>query len=289
MTNFSAETTLQDRVAQNYAQLSNALRAAADYIMAHRVDIASRSLRAVAVESKVSPASFSRLARKLGYADYEGLRDHARQELLRNNNSFTDKVRELRGSAATPFLPRQVQACVDNIASLASETDTHALEAAADSLARARRVVIIGSLSSAGFADYFAYLVSWFRENWSVAGRNGITLARTLSRLSPQDAVVVITKAPHATRTVQGAEIAAQKGASLVVLTDSHAFPPLARADYGFVVRSESPQFFSSYAATLVLIETLAGMLVTRAGAKADDSIQDVIDYNRRLGEVIDP
>ncbi len=281
--------SLQDRVTQSYSRLSTALKSAADYLLAHRVDIATRSLRAIAQESRVSPASFSRLARKLGYADYEELRDHARQALQRQNNMFTSKARDLRGATAVPFLPRQVQACVDNISALANETDTQTLAAAADCLSRAQRVVIIGSLGSAGFADYFAYLMSWFKGEWSVAGRNGITLASSLSRLTPQDAVVVITKSPYATRTVQGTRLAAQRGAAVVVITDSHTFPAMDQASYGFVVRSDSPQFFSSYAATLVLIETLAGMLVARAGPDVDSKIQNVIEHNRALGEVVGP
>ena len=48
---------------------------------------------------------------------------------------------------------------------------------------------------------------------------------------------------------------------------------------------SDSPQFFSSYAATLVLVETIIGMLVARAGPEAMDRIAEVEARNHRLEE----
>jgi ABC-type dipeptide/oligopeptide/nickel transport system permease component len=94
---------------------------------------------------------------------------------------FPESGLSSRGAADMPFLPRQVQACVSNIESLLVDIDEQELDAAVDTLANADNVTIIGSLSSAGFADYFAYLTSWFDGRWSVAGRNGVTLASTLT------------------------------------------------------------------------------------------------------------
>ena len=146
-------------------------------------------------------------------------------------------------------------------------------------------MVIIGALGSAAFADYFAYLTSWFDGRWSVAGRNGTTLASTLMRLTREDAVIVISKAPYANRSIAATELAAESGASIIAITDSHAFPGLQHASHSFIQQSESPQFFSSYAATLVLIETMAGMLVAKAGPDAIDRIKTVMQQNNRLDE----
>ncbi len=285
----AAPRTIQSAIAENYAALSETLRIAADYVAHNRIEVATRSLRSVAAASQVSPASFSRLARALGFDDYEMMREQARAELETQTQSFTVKARDLQAAGRGPFLPRQTEACIANIRALEQTTDHAQLEAAADCLAQARSVVIVAALGSAGFADYFAYLTSWFDGKFSVAGRNGVTLASSLARLTPQDAVIVISKAPYANRSIKAVEMAANRGAKIIAVTDSHIFPGLRHADFGFIQQTESPQFFSSYAATLVLIETLVGMLVTRAGPSTEEKIRDVIEQNRKLDEIADP
>ncbi|QFT32968.1 MurR/RpiR family transcriptional regulator [Roseibium porphyridii] len=277
---------IRTAISANYAELSDTLRVAADYIAENQVEIATRSLRSVASASGVSPASYTRLARALGFSDYEALREQARSEISRRGSgSFQDKARKLQSYADQPLLPRQVSACIDNIKALVDDIDPSTLDATVKQLERSRRIILIGALASAGFTDYFAYLAKWFDDRWIVAGRNGATLGSTLAGVSSKDTVIVISKHPYAHRSVRAAEVAAASGAKVVVLTDSHAFPGLQFADFHFVQRTESPHFFSSYAATLVLIETITGMLVARAGSDAEARIQDVEKHNRLLDE----
>lgn len=285
MTFSASQPSVQASIAENYDQLSGALRLSADFIVNNGFEVATRSLRSIAAESDLSPSSFSRLARAIGFEDYEQLRDRARDELAESAHAFTTKAQQLHDDADVPFLPRQVQACVSNIQSLLIDIGENELEAAVDSLVAAKKVTIIGSLSSAGFADYFAYLTSWFDGSWSVAGRNGVTLGSTLSRLKKGDVVIVISKAPYAKRAVLATKMAAERGATIILLTDSHTFPAIKHAKHVFMQKVESPQFFSSYAATLVLIETLTGMLLARAGKKAINEIKSVIDVNQELDE----
>jgi len=278
-------TTVQSSIAGNYEELSAALRLAADFIINNGFEVATRSLRSIAAESELSPSSFSRLARAIGYEDYEQLREHARDELASNANHFTTKAQQLHEDADLPFLPRQVNACVSNIQSLLTDINQNELTAAVDALAAADNVTIIGSLSSAGFADYFAYLTSWFDGRWTVAGRNGVTLASSIARLKSNDVVIIISKAPYAKRTVLATNMAAERGATIIVLTDSHTFPAIKHAQHVFIQKIESPQFFSSYASTLVLIETLTGMLLARAGKEAVKDIQNIVEQNQQLDE----
>jgi DNA-binding MurR/RpiR family transcriptional regulator len=282
-------TSLQTAIAEHYANLSDTLQSVADFIIDNGFAVATRSLRSVAQESKLSPSSFSRLARAIGFPDYEALREQARKELASSANRISDKAKQLHDDAELPLLPRQVKACVSNIQALLTDITSQELEDTVDSLAAARNVIIVGALGSAGFADYFSYLTSWFDGNWSVAGRNGVTLASSLTRINKQDVLIVISKSPYAKRSVMAAEIAAEHGATVIVITDRHTFPGIKHAQHVFIQQIESPQFFASYAATIVLIETLSGMLLARAGAHAVNEIQQVIEQNRRLDEFSNP
>ncbi|MCR9254999.1 MAG: MurR/RpiR family transcriptional regulator [Alphaproteobacteria bacterium] len=281
--------SIQDAIAENYGDLSERHKAAADYVSANPFDVATRSLRSIASTSGISPATFSRLARALGYDGYENLREESRLRLERQVVPFSEKARQLRDESQqldkAPLLQRQSAACIANIESLTQQISSDRVDSAVDCLEAARQVVLIGALGSFGFADYWSYLTGWFSDKWRVVGRNGLSLGPALARLRKGDAVVIITKSPFAKRAVRAADIAAEAGADVIVITDSHAFPGLAKATHGFVVQTESPQFFSSYAATLVLIEVIVGMLVARAGPEAETSIQEVASHNHRLEE----
>ena len=285
MTQRPVQIPIRSVISANYAELSEALRVAADYVAENQIEVATRSLRSVASASGVSPASFTRLARALGFNDYESLRDRARGEIARQTTDFKEKARQLRDNPDLAQLPRQAEACMANIQELMHGMDQDELDAAVETIAAARRVFIVGGLSSAGFADYFGYLANWFADKWTVTGRNGISLASALASMTNEDAVIVISMAPHAHRSVRTAEMAAGTGARVIAITDSFAFPGLKHTHHSFVVRTGGPHFFSSYAAPLVLIETITGMLVARAGPSADARIQEVDRQNRLLDE----
>lgn len=285
----SQAATIEERISKSYAGLSDKLQLAADYVAENPIDVATRSLRSVAATSGVSPATFSRLARALGYGDYEQMREDGRAAMGRKMESFSERARALRSHSQPPngriYLNRQAAACIANIEALDRDISNDQLEAAVDALHKARSVLLVGSLGSSGFVDYFSYLAHWFSETWKVAGRNGTALAATLSRLGPPDAILAVSKAPYARRTIAALKAGQDAGATTLLITDSHSSPALEFADHAFIVPSESPQFFSSYAATLVLIETIVTMLLTKAGPEAEDMIRAAENQIRSLGE----
>ena len=285
----SNAVTIEERISRKYAGLSDKLQVTADYVADNPVDIATRSLRSLAATSGVSPATFSRLARALGYDDYEAMREDARAAMGRKMESFSERAHSLRASAmpmdAKTHMHRQAAACIANIDMLDRDIPSETLERSVETLHQARTVLVIGSLGSSGIADYFGYLAQWFSPNWLIAGRNGTAMAAALARLGPEDVILAISKAPYARRTISALKAASERGVAAIVITDSHASPALAFTPHGFVVPTESPQFFSSYAATLVLIETIVTMLLARAGDEAEDMIRDAETQIHALGE----
>lgn len=281
--------TIQDRINTAYAGLSEKLQVAAKFVAENPVDVATRSLRSVATTSGVSPATFSRLARALGYNDYEQMREDGREAVGRKVSPFSQRAHALRLAATdqgtATILERQAAACLRNIEALQTTLDADRLEGAVQSLHDARTVLLVGAMGSAGITDYFAYMAGWFKANWKTVGRNGTELSPALSRLASGDVVFALSKAPYARRTIEALKVARAAGATTVVITDSRTSPALQFADYGFATSTESPQFFSSYAATLVLMEAIVSMLLARAGPEAEQMIRAAEIQIDHLGE----
>lgn len=284
------DISLEDRIAEAYSNLSAKLKDAADYVVAHQMDVATRSLRAVSAESGVSPASLSRLARTLGFDSYEAMRELCRRTLAGRNVSLSERAAMLKdtGDGVPHILDRQAQACVDNITDMAARLDRARLQQAVHALQTARQVVLFGAFGSTGITEYLVYLANYFSSHWTLAGRMGSSLGAALTNTGEEDVLFIITKSPYARRAVHAAEIAKSAGTQTIIITDSHTCPALKYADFAFIVPTETPQFLSSYVATLTLIETMIAMLVAQSEGDASQRIRDVENQNKRLGEFWD-
>jgi len=280
--------SIEDRISLRYDTLSAGLRAAADYVIANPIDIATRSLRSVAATSGLSPPTFSRLARALDFGAYEDMRELCRAAVGRDPVSFADKAAALQEQSADetmPFLYRKSAAAVANIEALANSIDPGRLADTVETIHRSRRTIVVGALSSMGIADYLGYMATWFSDRWAVIGQNGLSLGSALTDAGPADCVLIITLSPFASRSILAAELAAEKGAHVIVITDRHSCPALKHTDSGFIVSADSPQFFPSYISVVLLIETMVGMLVGMAGQRAQDRIDELENNNHRLSD----
>lgn len=279
------------KLAETYGGLSAQLRRAADYAASHPLDIASRSLRSVARDSGLSPSTFSRMAKALGYASFEDLREEMRRALSAAPDSFSaraGRLQETHGELGDGFAEAHKAACISNIDRLFDDIDPADLSMIVDRLHHAERVVLVGSLGSTAIVEHMAYMANFFRQGWHLAGRAGASLGSALVDLGPQDALILVSKPPFAARGLRAVDQAAEQGVYVLVITDSPVCPAISRAAAHLIVPTDSPHFFSSYTATLALAETLIGMLATRGGAQATARIAAVEERNRRLEEVWD-
>ncbi len=279
---------LRKRIAPHVADLSPALRVAADYILKNPDVVAMHSLRKVAELTDLNPPTFTRLAQSLGFANYEALRELCRQELQQNNSVFAAKAASLQrrsGKGKGTFLPTHATASIANIESLVDTTDLIALARAADQLARARTVVLVGSLSSAALIDYLGYMARMALPNWRTALRNHETASMGLSDLGPSDAMIVVAHKPYADQAVKAAHRVRAADVPVVAITDSYTAPVAVNAAHVFVTPTQSPHFFASAVPLVVLFEALLSMVVRRSGKKAQERIAAIEQENHRSGQ----
>lgn len=90
------QQSFEQRLTGKYALLSAKLKEAADFIVANPIDVATRSLRSISKDAKLSPATFSRLSSALEYENYENLRNVLRLAMKHNTTSFSNRVEKLQ-------------------------------------------------------------------------------------------------------------------------------------------------------------------------------------------------
>ncbi|MEO3414542.1 MurR/RpiR family transcriptional regulator [Roseovarius sp. CAU 1744] len=283
---------LRDIVAPKLASLSPKLQQAALYVVEHPEEVATRSLRQVARATDMSAPTFSRLAEELSFASYEELREACLSQLRQQEQSFAAKARALQDQAARQdeggaFIVHQAQSTISNINRLMNSVDPEQIETAANRLACARKVILVGMMSSRPFVDYLAYMASMGFDSWRVLGGEAGADAALLSDIGEDDVALVISKAPYATQAIRAASYLKGAGAHVIGVTDRIDSPLSGHCNTVFLVSTDTPQFFTSHAATLVLLETLIGLAVKASGPQVGQRIARIEASCHEMGEYV--
>jgi len=284
---------LKDHIVRHFNDLSPQLRRAARYVSDNPEDVATRSLRQVARKSGLTPPTYSRLARAIGFEHYEDLRDSCRNELHATRLSLAERAALLHNktvgdhpdSIQSSFAAILASSAVSNIQKLLDDLDVAQLAEVADHLVKADNVYLIGSLSSRTMVEYLAYVAQMAVKNWRVVGQGTSSVPATLSEIGKKDVVLAIAVAPYASETVRAVQFASEAGACVITITDDLLSPTLKHAKFSFLTKTESLQFFPSHVALVTLLEIIMGMVVRRLGEKGQKRINAVEQSNHVIGD----
>ena len=281
---------LMDLSSERLQALSPQLRRAARFIVEHSGDVATRSQRHISTVSQLPAPTFTRLARAVGLQSYDQLRDLCREDVLRNKTILADRAKsliaEVNENAEEPSLiARHAASAIRNLQRVVEQTDPDRLTNAAQLLADARRVVLIGEMSARGLMDYVSYMANMSLTEWKVLDRASESLSSELAFLGSKDACIVTAVSPYSNRSLKIVRHIVEAGIPVVAITDNALSPLVSLADHSFFVVTESPQFFPSHVALMVVLEVLIDMVIRERGIEAQKHIAAVERQNHKLNE----
>lgn len=258
------------------ATLSPQLCRAAMALETHRDDVALLSMRELAKQCELPPATFSRLARSLGFEDFAALRaicvDHVRAQ----TDGFAQRANALALGANAPDeaepagdMRRIGQAIAAHLDAALSADNAPSLERAARMLHQARRVVLLGARSCLALTHFLGYATHLFDDKVIVSYGAGDTMTDPLRFLEANDVVLAVTFDPYTREIIESMAYARARGATLIFLTDSALAPGADLADVVLVAPVAIPSFFHSLAAPLALLDALALRWFRLAGPAA--------------------
>ena len=282
----NAHDFLRVRLAEWHAHLSPQQQRAAEVVRDNPDDVANYSLRQIARWHDISPSHFSRLARVIGYDNYEALRDACRSGIRARRLTFAEKAAALRDKNASAksgsFVIRYGTESIGNIQTMLNQIDTIMLDAVADRLVGAQRVFLAGNLGSRHLMAHMKHVADIAFDNWHIVGPTALGV---LTKLSDEDVVLVLSYAPYARRSVHLARMVKNTGANMIVITDDEGSPLVEFASLVICLPADSTQFFPSYVAALVFLESLMAMVVCRSPAAVRRHIDAVEKNNYQTGE----
>jgi DNA-binding MurR/RpiR family transcriptional regulator len=259
-------STVEQRIDTDFDRLSPELQRAARWLRQNGPAVALHSMRQSARLAGVAPATMTRLARRLGFDDFESLREPYARRLL-------------PGHAAVPRRPR-TGSLADRLDALngAQQSQVGAVlrhnppsqfQATAQALVRARRVGFLGQRISHGVAFQLHYGYGLLAANGSLLTDAGGTLADQLAALDEACVLVAISQSPYTRAVVEAAERAKQLGTAVVALTDSPLSPIARGATHTLICGGATPALLHSTCGALALVESLLAAVAQEGGSAA--------------------
>ncbi|MEG9227383.1 MurR/RpiR family transcriptional regulator [Aeromicrobium sp. Sec7.5] len=268
---------IDQRIASRYGDLSPQERRAADVLMAHLDDLATYRAAELADLAGVSKATMSRLFRHLGYDDFSEVREH---------------LRSLRGRGVpvtldgAPSLAAHLEHDVANLQRAMSGIGEAGLDAAADLLATARTVVVLGQRNSYPVALHLRQQLGQARGGVSVAPAPGQSVSDELIGLDDQDAAVVVAFRRRPATTAGIMALLADRGVPTILLADPSARSLASGACVWLECPLSTASAFDSYAAAMSVVAVLADRVLDRSGREGEERVTAIDASYRDLTEI---
>lgn len=267
---------LDERVAARYTDLPPQERRGADVLLEHFGDLATYTAAELATLAGVSKATMSRLFRNLGFEDFTQVREHVRALRQHGVPVTVGGARDLDAHVET-----EADAVRAGVAALAVH-----LDAVADLLAHAPRVVVVGLRSSYPVALHLRQQLTQVRPHVVLLPQPGQSWSEDVVDLTPQDAVVLVAfrRRPPGVRAL--AERLRAGGTPVVLLADPTARALAAHATWWVECPVQARGAFDSYAAASSVVAALADAVLARRGRTGEQRVAAIDSAYRTLGEV---
>jgi DNA-binding MurR/RpiR family transcriptional regulator len=257
--------------------LSPQLKEAARWVIDHPADVALLTMREQARRAGIPPATLTRLAQRFKLKGYDEIRRLFAEAVRERPDSYRRRAEELlqrRDSEGDAALIQDIFSSLSrHLQELSKPVVVDRFRAAADIIAKARRVFCLGLRSTFSVAYSFHYARALFgAESVLVDGPGGIA-TDALRTIGPADVLLAISVKPYTRQTLQAVRYADKRGARVIAVTDSEVSPLAMLARETLVVGTETPSFFHTMAPAFAAIECLTALVAARRGSETLKSL----------------
>lgn len=273
---FQSES-LNNRIIAMFDAMSPQLQLAARHVLENPQEVALVSMRRLARNAGVQPATMTRLAQFLGLAGYDDLRAQYSEAIRHGADGFAARARD-RDTATTDadggLAEQMLQSLAAQVAQLGEPQSLARLQQVANHLNRADRIYVLGLRSCHSVAWHFHYVMTLLDAKTTHLDGPAGTGADGLMRAGARDVLLAISVNPYSTQTLRLADLARDKGMVVLSITDSQVSPLVAISDAAILITTESRTFFHTLTPALAVSEVLCGLIAENDRQAALDALQ---------------
>ncbi len=267
---------VKDLLDDRKADLTPAERLLSDILLRDYPVAGLQSITKLAEAAGVSTPTVIRLARKLGFDGYPEL-----QAALREEASAQIKQPILKreswpaGQKGSPAFRSFAEAVFDNLNHTIERLDPMSFNAVVRCLADPKRsIVLSGGRITRSNADYFYNHLQIIRPGVTLLSQSPNVWPQYLLDMGPKSVLVIFDIRRYERDLGKLAQLARDKGAVIVLLTDQWGSPISKIADHTFNAAVEVPSSWDSTLAINLIVEALIAEVQTQRWDKAKDRIE---------------
>ena len=260
------------RITTEYDGLSKQLKVIARYIELHRAHLGLEGIQSVAQHCDVQPSAVVRFAKHFGFSGFSEMQALFREGLARQlapNRNYKTRIREAIDAGAgnlssmdiaQEFLGGSVAAMQE----LQQGLDRATFKKAVDLLVDADTVWIAASRRAFSVAVYLDYALQHTDKRISLISATGSMHQGQVRSVRKGDVMIAISFTPYAEETLAVVQAAAQRGARVLVITDSRMNPLARLAQVVLIVQDNATLGFRSLTSSMGLAQSLFVALAYR-------------------------
>lgn len=273
---FEITDTISERLHKCFSRLTRAERQLADSILENYPVSGLGTITIVAKNADVSTPTVARLVQKLGYKGFPDFQAVLREEL---QDKVSDPIaKRATWADAAPeghILNRFTEAVIGNIRHSLSQIDIQIFDESCALLADMdRSIYVVGGRITRSLADYFFLHMQ--------VARPDVTHIQSISNAWPHylldvkegDVLVIFDVRRYENSTLKLAEMAAERGAKIILFTDQWCSPISKFADCSFNSRIVVPSAWDSNVTVLLLLETVIAEVQERTWPVTKERMQ---------------
>ena len=281
-----AAQTISDHIHKMLDDLTRAERQLALSVLENYPASGLGPLTALAKDADVSVPTVARMVQKLGYKGYPDFQAALREELRAKVKTPIAKHDTWAEAAPSGhILNRFTEAVIENIRLTLSQIDPSAFDHACDLMADVdRHLFIVGGRITHTLAEYLFLHMQVIRPNLTHVQSTSNTWPHYLLNAKEGDVFVIFDVRRYENNTLKLAELAHERGARIILMTDQWRSPVHQLATVCLSNRIVVPSAWDSATTTMLLLETMVSSVQTLNWTQTKariESLEDMFDQTK--------
>lgn len=261
---------LQELIKTRYPDMSKRLQQVAAFTLENPNTVAFETIAVIAEQIQVPPSTLIRFAAALDFSGFNELKNVIKEDMLDNTASYSNRIRLMREKHdwhSGELMARFAKANRDALRHLADTTPEADIRRAVELMAKARHIFLLGNGRAYTVAAYLHYALNHIDKKVFLISGTGGKFREEMSNVERGDLLLAISYSPYSSNTCELAAGAANRGVSVLSITDSPVSPLATTSQLAFVVHEARVDAFRSLSSSLLLAQVLAIALADHGNA----------------------
>lgn len=255
------------RINDGYPKFSKSHKRIADAVLHDYDKVAYMTAAKFGRFINVSESTVVRFCAVLGYEGYSEFQ-HAVQELVRKKLTPNQRIKISRErSANANVLENVMESDIRKIRNTLSGIDQATFHKCVDCILHARNIYVMGARSSEALAMLLDHNLSLIFDNVRfIRPCSSAEVFEQIFSVCSQDLVIAFSFPRYSTKIINAVRYAKQRGADVMVVTDTQSSPLVEHATHALLAQSDMASFSDSLVAPMSIINALIVELTNRSG-----------------------